>query len=106
MFADRARILWRSWTRRGNDPPRAVPLTRADKLGAGELGGPPEPVGGQDERPDLRLAVVATIRLLADAREIVAELDSDGARDMVLRMSAVLTVWRRILRRIDRGLEP
>lgn len=48
---------------------------------------PSDPPDGQDDPPDLRTALVATIRLLRDVRERLEERPED--HDLALRSHAV-----------------
>lgn len=71
--------------------------------------GPLERADGQDpEPPSLRLALIATVRLLNDVRaylEPSARVGDDDAADLLLRSAAVASVLHRMRRRLDEDAE-
>lgn len=59
---------------------------------------PPEPRGGQDDPPEVRPAVHATIRLLS---EIVERRILDEDHELLLRVEALRSALSRLRRRLE-----
>ena len=65
---------------------------------------PLEPRGGQDDPPDVRTAVRAVLRLLADVSAALEE-QADPPRELLLRVYAHRSALNRLRRRMD-GVDP
>jgi hypothetical protein len=63
--------------------------------------GPVEPHAGQDEAPDLDLAVRAAIRLLSDLRRHLEAANDDEGRDLGARSGALLRAFLRLRAALD-----
>ena len=62
---------------------------------------PPEPRDGQDEPPDLGQVLFVVLLLLADIREHLHGRDDRDPADLLLRISAVAAVLRRVHDRLE-----
>lgn len=63
-------------------------------------GRPPEPPAGQDEPPDVRTAVHATVRILD---EILTRHALDEHPDLLLRVTALESALDRLRRNLEGG---
>lgn len=64
---------------------------------------PPDPPGGQDDRPDAKTVIEATVRLLTDVSEV---LEREDHHDLLLRVIAFRSVLRRLHKRLEAGEAP
>lgn len=64
---------------------------------------PPDPPGGQDDPPDVRTAVHATLRILD---EIVDRGVLADDHELFLRVAAIRSALNRLRRHLERGGSP
>lgn len=69
--------------------------------------GPPEPADGQDDPPDVRTAVVATIRLLRAVHDRLGDHPGDAdLADLRERVGALRRALVRLHAHLDEGATP